>query len=90
MSDVASEAVNEIAPQGTSKLVLVKGSSAVEDGPPGPMEEHPSDLYETALEYDHSSRMPILVILVWVCAVIGFASYLAAYYFPDLALWGKP
>jgi hypothetical protein len=93
MSDVASEVVSSVAPEGAPKLAVVKNDpapAAEEEGPPGPMVEHPSDLYETALEYDHTSKMPVLVLVVWVCAILGFLAYMAVYFVPDLALWGKP
>jgi hypothetical protein len=51
------------------------------------MEE--SDTHETRLEYDPTGRLPIPVVLVWVCALVGLAVYAVALYLPDLALWAK-
>ena len=82
MSDVASK----VAQKGKAAAP----AAAVADGPPDAIVEHGSDLYETVMEYDPSSRVPIIVILIWVCAIVGFVAYMATYLFPDLALWGKP
>jgi hypothetical protein len=49
-----------------------------------------SETHETLMAYDPASKMPVLVTLVWSCALIGFGLYLAYYLFPDLAAWGKP
>ncbi len=52
--------------------------------------ESNTDRHETLMAYDPSSRIPILVVLVWVCAFTSLGIYCASYYFPDLAAWRAP
>ncbi len=52
--------------------------------------ESPADTHETRMTYDPSSRVPILVILVWVCAFTCLGIYCASFYYPDLAAWRTP
>ncbi len=52
--------------------------------------ESPADAHETRMAYDASSRVPLLVILVWVCAFTCLAIYGISFYYPDLAAWQKP
>ena len=78
MSAAASEAVMEKA---------ADPAAADELSAPGPMTE--SDHFETQLEYEPGAKLPILVVLVWVCALVGLGAYSMTYFVPDLALWGK-
>ncbi len=78
MSSAASEAIKEALP----------AAPAEPSGHPT-MVESDTDRHETHLVYDPSSRIPLPVILVWVCAVIGLGTYLVTLYLPDLALWVK-
>ena len=52
--------------------------------------ESATDNHETLMAYDPSSRIPILVVLVWVCAFTSLGIYCASFYFPDLAAWRAP
>jgi hypothetical protein len=52
--------------------------------------ECPADTHETKMAYDPSSRVPALVILVWVCAFTCLGIYGASFYYPDLAAWRTP
>ena len=54
-----------------------------------PMVESTTDRHETLLVYDPSSKVPIPVVLVWICALIGLGTYMVTLYLPDLALWAK-
>jgi hypothetical protein len=94
MSDAASEAEPKGKKAKSQAAVAAAAAKAEEKKeelvPPGPSEEHASDLYETRMEYDPSAKVPIIVILIWICAIIGFVAYMAVYLFPDLALWGNP
>ena len=56
---------------------------------PEALHESTSDQHETRMTYDHG-RAPWIVIAVWICAIVGFAIYMAVYCFADLALWGRP
>lgn len=79
MSAVASEA----------KSAEVAGPAAMEAGLPDLLESQ-SDAHETKMTYDPSSGVPVLVILVWVCAFVCLAIYGISFYYPDLAAWRKP
>jgi hypothetical protein len=52
--------------------------------------ESPADAHETRMTYGPSSGIPILVILVWVCAFTCLGIYCASFYYPDLAAWRRP
>ena len=80
MSGAASEATK--AAQGDAAAI------AELEGLP-PMVESETDEHETRLLYDPSSRLPIPVVLVWICAVLGLGAYMITLYLPDLALWQK-
>lgn len=54
-----------------------------------PMLESETDRHETKLEYDATSKVPIPVVLVWICALFGLGVYLITLYLPDLAAWTK-
>lgn len=60
-----------------------------EDGP-AVLTESVKDDHETTMAYDPSSRIPLLVVLVWVCAFTSLGIYCASFYFPDLAAWRAP
>lgn len=76
--------------------VASKAKSAATAGPAemeaglSDLVESPTDNHETKMAYDPSSRIPILVVLVWVCAFASLGLYCASFYFPDLAEWRKP
>jgi hypothetical protein len=57
---------------------------------PGPQVESRQDRFETVLEYEPSTKLPVPVVLVWACALIGLGTYAVAFYFPDLSLWHGP
>jgi hypothetical protein len=57
---------------------------------PGPQIESQQDRFETVLEYEPSAKMPVPVVLVWACALIGLGTYAVTFYFPDLTLWHGP
>lgn len=67
----------------------LNGPAAMEAGLPD-LVESPTDNHETKMAYDPSSRIPILVILVWVCAFVCLGIYCVSFYYPDLAAWRKP
>jgi hypothetical protein len=94
MSDAASEAEPKAKKAKPVAAIAAAAAKAEEKGTeesaPGPSEEHNSDLYETRMEYDPTAKVPIIIVLVWICAIIGFAAYLGVYLFPELSLWGKP
>ncbi|MEP7123085.1 MAG: hypothetical protein ABJE95_19310 [Byssovorax sp.] len=69
--------------------MAVAGPAVMEAGLPD-LVESATDNHETKMTYDPSSRLPILVILVWVCAFTGLGIYGASFYFPDLAAWRAP
>jgi hypothetical protein len=48
-----------------------------------------SDAHETILPYDPTGKLPIPVVLVWLCALVGLGVYAVTLYLPDLALWAK-
>lgn len=52
--------------------------------------ESASDDRETRMTYDETARIPWWVLMVWVCAMGGFAAYMIVYMLPDLARWGSP
>jgi hypothetical protein len=54
-----------------------------------PMVESETDEHETLIEYNPTSKMPLAVILVWICALVGLGTYMVTLYLPDLALWYK-
>ena len=72
-----------------SKSAAVAGPDAMEAGLPD-LVESATDDHETKMAYDPSSRLPVLVVLVWVCAVASLGLYCASFYFPDLAAWRAP
>ncbi len=77
MSSAASEAIKVATP----------AVPALEEHPT--MTESESDRHETQLEYDPSSKVPLAVVLVWICALVGLGTYLVTLYLPDLAAWSK-
>ena len=79
MSAVASEA----------KSTAASGPAEMEAGLPDLLESATDD-HETKMTYDPSSRIPILIVLVWVCAFASLGIYCASFYFPDLAAWRAP
>lgn len=85
MSAVASKA-DLAANQAVNQAAI---EMPVEAGPPD-LVESPADTHETKMAYDPSSRVPWLVILVWVCALTGLGIYCASFYVPDLAAWRTP
>ncbi|MFO0763013.1 MAG: hypothetical protein U0359_41640 [Byssovorax sp.] len=95
MSDAVSEAEPK-AKKAKASAVAAAAAKTEEKksdelaGPKAAGEEHPSDRYETPMEYDPTAKVPVVIVLVWSCAIIGFISYMAVYLFPDLALWGNP
>jgi hypothetical protein len=54
---------------------------------PGAQVESQQDRFETVLEYEPSAKMPVPVVLVWACALIGLGTYAVSFYFPELSLW---
>lgn len=94
MSDAVSEAEPKAKKAKPAAAVAAAAAQAeqksAEETPPEPSVEHNSDLYETRMEYDPTAKVPIIIVLVWVCAIVGFVAYCATYLFPDLALWGNP
>ena len=72
-----------------AKSAAVAGPAEMEAGLPD-LVESTTDDHETKMAYDPSSRIPILVILVWVCAFTSLGIYCASFYFPDLAAWRAP
>ncbi len=52
--------------------------------------EDASDRKESIIAYDPTSRVPIVVVLVWVCALVGLGAYTITWLLPELALRGKP
>ena len=79
MSALASKATSEAA----------SDPAAMEAGLPD-LVESATDSHETKMAYDPSSRIPILVVLVWICAFTSLGIYCASFYFPDLAAWRAP
>jgi len=79
MSAVASEA----------KSAAVAAPAEMEAGLPD-LVESPADTHETKMVYDPSSRIPVLVMLVWACAFVCLGIYCASFYYPDLAAWRTP
>ena len=57
---------------------------------PGAGVESQGDRFETLMEYDPTGRLPLPVVLVWICALIGLGTYAVTLYFPELARWGNP
>lgn len=57
-------------------------------------EEHPlfteHEQRATLLGYDHDSKMPVVVTLVWLCALVGLGVYFVTLYIPDVRLWSGP
>ena len=47
------------------------------------------DAAETQMIYDHG-KVPWFIGAMWVCALIGFAIYIARYLVPSLVSWGAP
>jgi hypothetical protein len=91
MSGAASEAIDGGASRKNLKKLDGEAiAAAAEPAGPEPMVESETDRHETILVYDPSAKMPLAVILVWVCALIGLGTYTVTLLFPDLALWGKP
>jgi hypothetical protein len=54
---------------------------------PGPQVESQHDRFETVLEYEPNAKMPVPVVLVWACAMIGLGTYAVSFYVPELSLW---
>lgn len=52
--------------------------------------ESATDKHETLMAYDPSSRIPILVVLVWVGAFVSLGIYCVSFFLPDLAAWRAP
>lgn len=52
--------------------------------------ESPADAHETKMTYDPSSRVPVLLMLIWACAFVCLGIYCASFYYPDLAAWRRP
>ncbi len=48
-----------------------------------------SEHRETTMTYDHG-KLPWYVAVVWLVALVGFATYMVTYALPDLGLWGSP
>jgi hypothetical protein len=93
MSDAVSEAepkAKKAKPAAAVAAAAAATQRSAEDTPPEPSVEHNSDLYETRMEYDPTAKVPIIIVLVWICAIVGFVAYCARYLFPELALWGSP
>lgn len=72
-----------------SASAAVAEPAAMEAGLPDLLESA-ADAHETKMTYGPSSGVPVLVILVWVCAFTCLAIYGASFYYPDLAAWRKP
>jgi hypothetical protein len=72
-----------------AKSAAAAGPAEMEAGLPD-LVESTTDNHETKMAYDPSSRIPILVVLVWVCAFTSLGIYCASFYFPDLAAWRAP
>ena len=72
-----------------AKSEAASGPAEMEAGLPV-LVESTTDDHETRMAYDPSSRIPILVVLVWVCAFTSLGIYCASFYFPDLAAWRAP
>lgn len=85
MSAAASEAMK--MPEGEAPSA--SAAVAAELGGLTPMVESDTDRHETLLTYDPSSRLPVPVVLVWICAFLGLGAYMITLYLPDLALWQK-
>ena len=71
------------------KLAAVAEPAAMEAGLPDLLESQ-ADAHETKMTYGPSSGIPILVILVWVCAFTCLGIYCVSFYYPDLAAWRRP
>jgi hypothetical protein len=52
--------------------------------------ESQTDRAETRLEYDPTSKVPIPVVMVWICALVGLGAYTVTWLLPDLQTWGAP
>jgi hypothetical protein len=48
-----------------------------------------SDGAETAMTYGPNANVPIVVIAVWICAMLGLGAYAVLYYVPDLSKWWR-
>jgi hypothetical protein len=68
---------------------MSSAESKDDDGTP-PFIEPDDDAVGTKMAYDPTGKMPFLVTVVWVCALVGLAAYTMTYLFPDLGRWGKP
>lgn len=93
MSAVASEG----ATSGKRKSAVAEGKAKAAEAAqaepveaPGPQIESQRDRFETVLEYEPDTKLPVPVVLVWICALIGLGAYCVTLYFPDLALWRGP
>jgi hypothetical protein len=46
--------------------------------------------HETRMAYQEGTRMPLYVMAVWACAMIGLGIYFFLHYLGDLQKWGRP
>lgn len=72
-----------------ASTAVVAAPAETEPGLPDLLES-PEDTHETPMAYDPLARVPLLVILVWVCAFTCLAIYAVSFYYPDLAAWRQP
>ncbi len=52
--------------------------------------ESQDDSHESRIEYDPTSKVPLPVALVWICALVGLGAYTIVWLLPELQLWGAP
>ena len=55
-----------------------------------PLTESARDEHETRMTYDPTGRLPLIVAVIWICAMLAFSIYFFRYYLADLRLWGSP
>lgn len=46
-----------------------------------------SDHAETALTYNTTSRVPVIVMVIWAVLLISYVAYTVTFLLPDLMLW---
>lgn len=79
-----SGAASESAP--VTPMAEAGGPMAPSEGA-APLVESSSDSAETLMTYDPNAHVPIVVIAVWACAMLGLGAYALVYFVPDLKQW---
>ncbi len=52
--------------------------------------EDKTDEHETKMAYQPGTHLPLYVVGIWACALVGLGIYFFMHYLGDLQKWGAP